>query len=284
MTDSQKVESATCRTCHGAGDMCPHCDGYGQCWSRCCAPSPSAEEEATAADPVPETPEKIALTRRQRQTLRDALVSAWQDDYSLDSVLDHLAGAVEALLTEQYNEDLAMHRAYRPEVVAEIAVHLGSHEDWDEIATWCGGKVVTASDQNGEYNSTLVLPNGERGSEWAWLVLDHGGEFHFRAEVAAPVIRAPRPSATQPDDTKVEDPSRATRPLLDHAVSGLVEKTLVWLARRAMRRGDRHDALHCAYALQGGACTEDCDPALVRTPTSVVRPAPTDPHHTETTP
>jgi hypothetical protein len=32
------AEKVTCTICGGNGDMCPHCDGYGQCTSRCCGP------------------------------------------------------------------------------------------------------------------------------------------------------------------------------------------------------------------------------------------------------
>lgn len=97
---------------------------------------------------------------------------------------------VEAAKAEQREVDLAMHLAYRPEVVAEVAVHLGSHEDWEEIARWCGGRIESSQDPSGEYNSVIVLPNGEAGGEWAWLMLGHDGEFHFRAGVEAPASTA----------------------------------------------------------------------------------------------
>lgn len=100
--------------------------------------------------------------------------------------LASLAEEVRQMLAEQEEYHLAMHRAYRPEVVAEVAVHLGSHESWEDLAEWCGGRIVTSQDPSGEYVSDLVLPNGERGGDWAWLVLNHAGEFHFRAEVAEP--------------------------------------------------------------------------------------------------
>lgn len=96
---------------------------------------------------------------------------------------------IAARVAEQYEHDTAMHRAYRPEVVAEVAVHLGSHDDWTELAKWCGGTLSGDQDPSGEWSATLTLPNGERAGEWAWLVLTHSGEFHFRTEVQAPEPR-----------------------------------------------------------------------------------------------
>lgn len=93
---------------------------------------------------------------------------------------------VERIVKRRDQHHLDMHRAYRPEVVAEVAVHLGSHEDWEELTKWTGGRIETSQDPSGEYTSTLVLPNGEAGGDWAWVVLNHAGEFHIRAEVAAP--------------------------------------------------------------------------------------------------
>lgn len=141
--------------------------------------------------------ERVGLLTHQRRALRDALVRAWQDDYSVDSVVDGLVATVEDLLSQQRDEDLAMHHAYRPEVVAEVAVHLGSHEDWNHIANWCGGEIHHGSDPSGEGYSWITLPNGEQGGDWAWLVLNHAGEFHFRTEVEAPSLPPAEPLREQ---------------------------------------------------------------------------------------
>lgn len=38
--EKDAAASGTCHVCQGHGDMCPHCDGYGQCGSRCCVTPP----------------------------------------------------------------------------------------------------------------------------------------------------------------------------------------------------------------------------------------------------
>jgi len=130
------------------------------------------------------------LTAEESQRIEDAFgsegrcVHDWNAMFA--AVGEIVAARVGKAVSEQREIDLAMHRAYRPEVVAEVAVHLGSHEDWDEIVRWCGGRIETNQDPSGEYVSCLVLPNGEAGSEQSWLVLTHDGEFHIRAEVQAP--------------------------------------------------------------------------------------------------
>lgn len=168
--------------------------------------------------------EPIAEQARLTEAESDALTHAIMSD-------DRLGGdrstfrAVERIVTQRVaaNADyhLAMHQAYRPEVVAEVAVHLGSHEDWDRLVEWTGGRIEPSQDPSGEYTSMLVLPNGEVGGDWAWLVLNHAGEFHFRAEVQPP------DALTRPATATISPPT---------AGCGAGEPTPLWSPRRAPRR------------------------------------------------
>ena len=107
---------------------------------------------------------------------------------------DSLPTAIDRLLGDRAALHLAMHHAYRPEVVAEIAVNLSDHDSWDHLAAWCGGRIDTSQDPSGEHHSVLVLPNGDVGGEGSWLVLTHDGEFRIRYEVAAPTITSSGPN------------------------------------------------------------------------------------------
>lgn len=102
-------------------------------------------------------------------------------DPEMVSMADH-----QAALEREREHGLAMHRAFRPEVVAEIAVHLGSHENWDTIAQWCGGRIETTRDPSGEYSSYIRLPDGQTAFERSWLTLDHAGHFRVREVVEGP--------------------------------------------------------------------------------------------------
>lgn len=87
---------------------------------------------------------------------------------------------------EQREIDLAMHHAYRPEAVAEIAVCLDDDVDWDRIATWCGARIETTQDPSGEYTSVLVLGNRDVAARGMWIVKRLDGTYSVRAEVADP--------------------------------------------------------------------------------------------------
>ncbi len=122
------------------------------------------------------------MTSREQNDLQQAFErDKWAGEWN------SLPTAIDRLLAQREEYHLAMHRAYRPEVVAAVAVHLGSHEDWQHLAEWCGGTIHNESDPSGEYSSFITLPNGEVGGDWAWLVLNHEGEFHFHTEVEAPL-------------------------------------------------------------------------------------------------
>lgn len=83
---------------------------------------------------------------------------------------------------------LALYRAYRPEVVAEVAVALGEDSDWEAIAKWCGGAIGSGPDgtDSGEWTSWIDLPNGESAVAGMWIIKTLGGTFSTRIEVAEP--------------------------------------------------------------------------------------------------
>jgi hypothetical protein len=93
----------------------------------------------------------------------------------------------ERMVAEQRETDLAMHEAYRPEVVAEVAVHLSEDTDWEAVAAWCGGTIRTGSSTpSGEYESTIDIPGVGTTWQGAWIVQRHDLSFAIRAEVAGP--------------------------------------------------------------------------------------------------
>ncbi|MFB7890322.1 hypothetical protein ACFCZ3_19950 [Cellulosimicrobium cellulans] len=97
-----------------------------------------------------------------------------------------LAAHDDAVRQEQRELDLALHRAYRPEVVAEVAVALGDHSDWEQIAAWCGGKIVNEQDPSGEYASLIEIPGVGAAGEDSWIVQRLDGTFAIRATVVGP--------------------------------------------------------------------------------------------------
>lgn len=54
------------------------------------------------------------------------------------------------------------------------------------------------------------------------------------------------------NETNTERPYRERTPWLDRFVSRQVGKALVWLARRAHARGDRHEFNHIRAAVDAG--------------------------------
>ena len=115
--------------------------------------------------------------------------NAVMDEYELMQFLREsglLAAHDEQVRAEQREIDLEMHHAYRPEVVAEVAVYLGDDADWDGIAAWCGGDIETGRDVNDEYYSWIVIPGFGPVHQGQWLVKHHDGSWSVRAEVEAP--------------------------------------------------------------------------------------------------
>lgn len=83
-------------------------------------------------------------------------------------------------------EDMQIHWAYRPEVVAEVAQQLTYEANWDEIAEWIGGEIITGQDPSGEHHSLIQIPNVGVASEGDFIIKRHDGSFDIRQHVAAP--------------------------------------------------------------------------------------------------
>lgn len=117
------------------------------------------------------------------------------DDTDLPAtVLHDPAGRTEqAIRDDQRAEDLAMHLAFRPEVVAEIAVAVDDECSWDTIAAWCGGKVESGPDgtDSGEWDSWIVIPGvSEVAVRGTWIVQRHDLTFGVRIGVEGPSARS----------------------------------------------------------------------------------------------
>ena len=97
-----------------------------------------------------------------------------------------LAAHDERVRAEQRAVDLAMHEAYRAEVVAETAVALGDQSDWEQVAAWCGGTISGAQDPSGEYASLIEIPGVGAAGEGSWIVRRLDGTFAIRATVDGP--------------------------------------------------------------------------------------------------
>ncbi|WP_372595533.1 hypothetical protein [Actinotalea sp.] len=102
----------------------------------------------------------------------------------------HDAEVTEAAVEEQRQVDLAMHEAYRPEVVAEIAVPLGEDADWERIAKWCGGTIESSADMSGEWSSAIRIPGVGDAWEGSWIVQRHDLTFAIRAVVEGPSVKS----------------------------------------------------------------------------------------------
>lgn len=90
---------------------------------------------------------------------------------------------------DQAAEDLAMHHAFRPEVVAEVAVAVDDECSWDAIAAWCGGTVKSGPDgtDSGEWVSWIVIPGvSEVAGHGTWIVQRHDLTFDVRISVEGP--------------------------------------------------------------------------------------------------
>lgn len=115
------------------------------------------------------------------------------------------AEAEVARLRRQHEMDLAMHEAYRPEVVAEVAVCLDDDTDWEVVAAWCGGTIHNVQNPSGEYTSYVTIPGVGEAWNGSWIVQRHDLSFDVRAEVAGPseesVARLAARPAPVPDDS-----------------------------------------------------------------------------------
>ena len=89
-------------------------------------------------------------------------------------------------LREKIDVDRAMFEAFRPEVVAEVAVLVCDEMDWQAVATWCGGTIDSTQGPSGEYTSTIDIPGVGSACEGMWIVQRHDGTFAIRATLEGP--------------------------------------------------------------------------------------------------
>lgn len=131
------------------------------------------------------------------QDLIDTYVSAEAlPDFLPQAEIDRIHGqrrkaalaAIQKVKDDTEEVSLAMHHAYRPEVVAEVSVPLGEESDWEQIAKWCGGTIGSGPDgtDSGEWTSWITLPSGEEAVSGMWITKGLDGQFHARHEVAEP--------------------------------------------------------------------------------------------------
>ncbi len=118
-----------------------------------------------------------------------------------------LSAHVDEVRQEQREIDRALHRAYRPEVVAEVAVALGDESDWEQVAAWCGGTIVNVQDPSGEHVSLIDVPDVGAAGEGSWIVQRLDGTFAIRSVVAGPrdVVMTAEELDALPIDTVVVD-------------------------------------------------------------------------------
>lgn len=106
-----------------------------------------------------------------------------------DAVRSVTPGLTESQVrADQEADDLAAHLAYRPEVVAEVAVPLSDESDWEKIAAWCGGTIGSSeAGDSGEWDSWIRIPGvNEVATNRSWIVKRHDGTFDVRLEVEEP--------------------------------------------------------------------------------------------------
>lgn len=117
------------------------------------------------------------------------------EQHSLPTAVERI---LAARLAENTQYHLDMHRAYRPEVVAEIAVEVSEEMDWAAVAAWCGGRIETSEQgDSGEYGSSIVIPGcRDAAGVGSWITLDHAGRFRVRTEVMGPEHGLPPATAT----------------------------------------------------------------------------------------
>lgn len=152
---------------------------------------------------------------------------------------------------DQAAEDLAMHHAFRPEVVAEVAVAVDDECSWEAIAAWCGGTIKSGPDgtDSGEWVSWIVIPGvNEVAGHGTWIVQRHDLAFDVRISVEGPSER----SVAQVEARVLRDAAEtlATKDFLlprEHAPMGVL---VDWLRLHAaeLERAAQVPALHPRHA------------------------------------
>lgn len=145
-----------------------------------------AEENQVPETPIP-TAEDLVAAYAEAEALPDFLPPEEIERVRINRRRAALT-AVRQIRDSGEEVGLAMHRAYRPEVVAETAVPLGEDSDWEQIAQWCGGTIGSAPDgtDSGEWTSWIALPNGESAFSGMWIIKALDGTFSTRYAVAEP--------------------------------------------------------------------------------------------------
>jgi hypothetical protein len=155
-----------------------------------CSPGPWYDEQAAVYDEA--TGGVVAGCNTDNAT---ATFIAAANPATVLSLLDEIDGLRAQLEVQRH-----MHAAFRPEVVAEIAVQLSDDADWEEIARWCGGRIDGETLPSGDYASRMVV-GGETAVEGMWVTLGHDGVFRVRHTIDGPeaadaLAGAPTPAET----------------------------------------------------------------------------------------
>jgi hypothetical protein len=93
-----------------------------------------------------------------------------------------------AQLRDDLDQADTMFRAYRPDIECAIAVNLDEETNWEVIAKWCGGNIVSEQvGKDGEYESWIVIPGvRDVASAGSWIVLNQDGTFSVVLDVRPP--------------------------------------------------------------------------------------------------
>lgn len=86
----------------------------------------------------------------------------------------------------QREDDIHLHYAFRPEVVAEVAVQLTGEADWEALAEMVDGWLNTGADLSGEYHSVIEVPGAGAAGEGEWIIKRHDGSWAVRHHIEEP--------------------------------------------------------------------------------------------------
>ena len=114
-------------------------------------------------------------------------------------------------LREKIDVDRAMHEAFRPEVVAEVAVLVSDEMDWQAVADWCGGTIGSAQEPSGEYTSSITIPGVGDAYQGMWIVQRHDLTFAIRATLEGPSAESVARLTARPAPAWDEEAIRAAR-------------------------------------------------------------------------
>lgn len=143
---------------------------------------------------------------------KDRTNDAWADQFDR-WLAEHDAEVAEKARADEREIGHAMHLAYRPEVVAEVAVSVHEECDWDRIAAWCDGKADSGPDgtDSGEWHSWIDVPGVGPAFAGMWIVKRHDGTFALRYEVAEPSDPPTVSPLVSPHPTPADETARDLR-------------------------------------------------------------------------